>query len=89
MYQMHYYNGWGNSAFPLISVFLNILFWILVVVLIVKLIKHLSYGGVHCEHCEHSDVETNSDSIEIVKARYAKGEITKKEFDQLKKDLAE
>jgi len=89
MYQMHYYNGWMGAAFPLLSIFLNILFWVLIIVLIVKLVKHLSYGGSHCKHCGHGEMEMESDSIEIAKTRYAKGEITKKEFDQLKKDLSE
>lgn len=33
--------------------------------------------------------KTNETPLEIVQKRYAKGEITKKEFDKLKKDLSE
>lgn len=94
MYRMMQgYSGYGyvNPAFSWISVVLNLLFWVLIIVLVVKLVKHLSCqsGHGHCEHCGQGEMEYESDSIEIVRTRYAKGEITKKEFDQLKKDLSE
>jgi putative membrane protein len=49
-----------------------LLFWIAVIWLIIWLIR------------KGSD---NSKPIDTLKTRYAKGEITKKQFDQMKKDL--
>ena len=73
-----------NSGFSIFGLILNILFWGLIIMLIIRLFK-----SHHC--CGHDEMEHTDDenrSLEIVKERYAKGEIDKKEFEQLKKDLA-
>ncbi len=54
-------------------------FWALIIALVVWLIVRLTRSGQQ---------SAPQDPLEIAKARYAKGEITKKEFEQLKKDLS-
>lgn len=87
---MRYWNydlGYGmNSGFSILGFVFQVLFWGLVVMLIVRLFK-----SSHSSHCCHGgdEVEMEEDkSLLIAKERYAKGEIDKKEFEQLKKDLS-
>ncbi len=72
--------GWGTGWFG--GIFM-ILFWVLVIVGLVFLIKWLiqtTKGGA-------STVQGSSRAIDILKERYAKGEITKEEFETIKRDL--
>ena len=69
--------GWGAG----LGIFFTVIFWgaiiALIVWLIVRLTRHENEGG--------SD---KSKAINIARERYAKGEITKEEFDRIKKDLS-
>jgi len=55
------------------------IFWALIIALVVWLIVRLARSGKQ---------SASQSPLEIAKARYAKGEITKEEFEQLKKDLS-
>ncbi len=58
---------------------LGLIFWILIIIGIVLLIKYLwEHGGAGTEH---------ESALEILKKRYAKGEISKEEFEEKKKDI--
>ena len=58
---------------------LGLIFWILVLIGLVLLIKYLWEGGAVKREQESA--------LEILKKRYAKGEIGKEEFEEKKKDL--
>ncbi len=72
----HYYY---SSPFSLLDLGLNIFFCILIIWLIAAVISHF--------YDLHDEPKSDDRFIEIAKERYAKGEITKKEFEELKKDL--
>ncbi|MDI6777720.1 MAG: SHOCT domain-containing protein [Patescibacteria group bacterium] len=69
--------GWGFGLFGLIFM---LLFWILIVAGIVILIKWL----VSQSHGTHGHEKP---PLDILKERYAKGELNKEEFEAKKKDL--
>lgn len=75
--------GWGMGWFG--GIFM-IVFWILVIIGMVFLIRWLvqsTRGGAP----PHSRTES-SRAIDILKERYARGEIDKQEFEEKKKDLS-
>ena len=66
--------GRGHIGFGMgLGFLLMIIFWIAVIWLIFEL-----FGKEH----------EKTDSLEILKNRYARGEISKKQFEQMKKELS-
>ncbi|GAG67051.1 hypothetical protein ES703_68230 [subsurface metagenome] len=72
----------GGGFIWMIFIFIFIVAIIIgIVLLIVWLVKRASYPG------EIPTTKTGN-AMEILKERYAKGEITKKEFEIMKKDIS-
>jgi putative membrane protein len=63
--------GWGVGMSILWFIFL-----VVIVIFVIRLLRRHSLSEWH-----------KTDPLDIAKERYAKGEITKEQFDQLKKDL--
>ncbi len=72
--------GWGMWGFGWIFM---LLFWGLVIAALIFLIKWLA--GLRRSH--PSSAKPHDSALEILRQRYARGEIDKEEFDQKKKDL--
>ena len=62
------------------GMFIGLLFWILIIVVAYLLIKRLIE-----QNKTHSD--EGKSALDHAKERYAKGEITKEEFEEMKKNL--
>ncbi|MBZ0177967.1 MAG: SHOCT domain-containing protein [Melioribacteraceae bacterium] len=56
------------------------LFWIVIIVLVVYLV-------VRFVNQQNTRTTSNESALDILKKRYARGEITKEEFDKMKNDL--
>jgi putative membrane protein len=72
---------WGMGWFGMIFM---IIFWGLIIVGLVLLIRWLIQNT---SSRASSDVSTGSKAMDILKERYAKGEINRDEFESMKKDL--
>lgn len=68
--------GWGWIGLGMVHM---LLFWIIVILGIVALVRWLAAGS--------SDDPPRA--MDILKARYAKGEITREQFEQMKRDIGE
>ena len=82
--------GWPNmmgnffgGGIGWIGIILSFIFFILIIIgiilLIVWLVKRTTHPGI--------EDKTGSKALEVLKERYAKGEITKEQYESIKKDL--
>ena len=74
----------GTGGWWAFGGFFMILLWVGLIILIawvgMKIVKGSSNGG--------GGSESKSNALDIARERYAKGEISKEEFEQIKKDLS-
>ena len=79
------YYGWRfGSSMPVFGWIIGVAFWVLLIFLVVGLIRWF----VSDHNNENSGEDKSDNALRILKERYAKGEISKKEFDQMKKDIS-
>lgn len=69
--------GWGWIGLGAVHM---VLFWVLVILGIDALVRLLG-GGTRDE------MPRQQNAVDILKARYAKGEITREQFEQMKRDI--
>lgn len=76
---MHWFGDYGYGMGHGFGWLFMILFWVVIILLVISLAKLLS------KRC--AGEKTDRSAEEILKVRYARGEITKEEFDRMKKDI--
>ena len=78
----------GGFGFPWIGGIVMFLFWALIIGGIVWLVVWLARGGAQSASRVLTNTPIgNQTPLDIVKARYAKGEITKEQFEEMKRAL--
>ena len=73
-------SGWGMGWFGMIFM---MIFWILLIVGLVFLIKWL----IQTTNRGREGIQSGSRALEILKERYARGELNKQEFEEKRRDL--
>ncbi len=75
--------GYGGYGMGILGGLMMLLFWGLVIIGLILLVRWLWNQGRH-----GSGSVAPEAPLDILKRRYARGEINKEEFDRMKQDLA-
>ncbi|MCX6735727.1 MAG: SHOCT domain-containing protein [Candidatus Parcubacteria bacterium] len=82
---MGYYNYDFYPRHNGFEIVIAVLCWIAVVSFVIFLVKR--FGMCHGRRCGHMGGFHGGSALDILKERYAKGEIDKKEFESMKKEI--
>ena len=78
---MWFFPGWNGM-------WLGGVFWLIIIGLIIWLILNSSKRSHYRYDLPPQNQNQQETPLDILKKRYAKGEITKEEFEQMKKDIS-
>jgi len=80
--------GYGlGSGFGFFGGFMMLIFWGLIIWAIIALVRGVSGGGCCGIGHGNGNGQKTDNAMNILKERYAKGEISKEDFEKMKKDL--
>ena len=86
-YDYGHFLGWG-----ILGMTIMVLFWVLVVMLVIRLVRWLAgdsnwHDRKMCRWQCWNEMSGGDSALDILRERYAKGEINKTEFEEKKKDI--
>jgi len=79
--------GWGFGFGWIFMLVFMLLFGGLIIWAIFALVRGVSGHGCFGDHHDGGHGHKDDNALEILKGRYAKGDISKEEFEKIKKDL--
>jgi len=83
------YGPYGYGMFYGLGNFLGSVLWIVILVAAIVFVIRLMGGGRHHRHWTSGAPWMNQGALEILRERFAKGEISKEEYEERKKVLSE
>lgn len=88
---MMYYSPESYFPYHIVGSILMAVFWVCIVVLIIRLFRrgfgHGRFGHLHGGCCGGMYGHGGDKAMETLRERYVKGEVSKEQFESMKKDL--